>query len=551
MPPRLNLADPEEKSLNLELSAESLNNYEPTFSQITEARYGQFTISDDLALGAMHAYDRTEPGNTFISEEQFKASDNYREGMTYGTGITERGMEIMARRQDAAQYNNYILERAKGAKNVFASSLGFAEATALDPVNLASLALPVPGLREMTALKAMAAQGAYGAAKAGIIKGAVQGAVGATYFEPLLMMNAAEFGEEYTFADSAQNILTNALIGGGLHLAGAGIKAGFKAGVSKFTRTDIPVEQFKEAVGKSTVEMHHGLIPDNEIIFREGEIIKAERAVQAEARGLEEQMAILEKELDGGAVTPVREEQIKQEMDVLADQRIAEITDYSLPKNLAGAKPRYNYGSKQYEKLNFESDVDKALFIVSQKSKSKRDADYRAFLKEKVGMSDAEIESRSALLRDNIKSLAKDSEGGVLEIPKSKAQAKTTEQIRTATQKKLQAKRDELQGINQTKQEIAARQKELAAQSNDKVMERDYLLGDMWNKAPDEPQPDFDVVKKTEEARAMIDSMAMSEFIPPEVKERLATEFTQLNTEQTSMSKAIEMAAFCFLKGGK
>ncbi len=510
MPPRLNLAEPDEQALNPEYTAQALDQYEPTFSQINEARYSQFTISDDLALGAMHAYDRTEPGNTFISEEQFKASDNYREGMTYGTGITERSMEIMARRQDAAQYNNYILERAKGAKNVFASSLGFAEATALDPVNLASLALPVPGLREVSALKSMAAQGAFGAAKAGIIKGAVQGAVGATYFEPLLMMNAAEFGEEYTFADSAQNILTNALIGGGLHLAGAGIKAGFKAGVSKFTRTDIPVEQFKEAIGKSTVEMHHDLIPDNEIIFREGEAIKAERAVQAEVRSLEstapEAMAALEKEYDIATTTPERKAEILNEMDRLAETVIA--TTPEMPK----VSERKIAAEAQMAKLEREYDEPETT------------PERKAAIKEEM----------SALADKRIEEIKQ-----------------TSEQIRTATQEKLQAKRDELQGINQTKQEIAARQKELAAQSNDKVMERDYLLGDMWNKVPDEPQPDFDVVKKTEEARAMIDSMAMSEFIPPEVKERLATEFTQLNTEQTSMSKAIEMAAFCFLKGGK
>jgi hypothetical protein len=88
----------------------------------------------------------------------------------------------------------------------------------------------------------------------------------------------------------------------------------------------------------------------------------------------------------------------------------------SLPGNLAGAKPRYNYGQKGFG-LTFESDIEKALFITSQAKKSARDADYRNWLKS-TGLTDAEIDAHGKAIRDHIKGLAKDSTDPQLNIGK-------------------------------------------------------------------------------------------------------------------------------------
>lgn len=80
-----------------------------------------------------------------------------------------------------------------------------------------------------------------------------------------------------------------------------------------------------------------------------------------------------------------------------------------LPKDLAGAKPRYGYREDNFE-LTFESDMDRALFITSQPGKSKRDADYRTWLKG-VGLSDVEIDARGKGLRDRVKSIAAQNRG--------------------------------------------------------------------------------------------------------------------------------------------
>ena len=92
--------------------------------------------------------------------------------------------------------------------------------------------------------------------------------------------------------------------------------------------------------------------------------------------------------------------------------------DLKLPKDLAGAKPRYNYGQKQFEGLTL-NDVDKALFIVAQKNPSKRDADYMSFLREVMpGVNDAAIRQFGKEFKDSIKPIAKAAEGGsVLDIP--------------------------------------------------------------------------------------------------------------------------------------
>jgi hypothetical protein len=51
-----------------------------------------------------------------------------------------------------------------------------------------------------------------------------------------------------------------------------------------------------------------------------------------------------------------------------------------MPQGLAGAKPRYNYGQDSYN-VKFESDVDKALYIVAGKGESKSHSEYMRFLR--------------------------------------------------------------------------------------------------------------------------------------------------------------------------
>jgi hypothetical protein len=97
-----------------------------------------------------------------------------------------------------------------------------------------------------------------------------------------------------------------------------------------------------------------------------------------------------------------------------------------LPRELSGAKPRYNYGQNGFG-LQFQSDVDKALFITAQAGKSARDASYRDFLKQ-AGFTDAEIAESGAKVKAGIKEQAKGAIGGdadTLEIQDSGIKPKT------------------------------------------------------------------------------------------------------------------------------
>lgn len=87
-----------------------------------------------------------------------------------------------------------------------------------------------------------------------------------------------------------------------------------------------------------------------------------------------------------------------------------------LPSNLAGAKPRWGYQERNGP-IQFESDIDKALYITAQKTPSKADALYRAFLKQN-GMTDEQIRIQGAALKDKIKNMAKDSPSGQLTVSK-------------------------------------------------------------------------------------------------------------------------------------
>lgn len=83
----------------------------------------------------------------------------------------------------------------------------------------------------------------------------------------------------------------------------------------------------------------------------------------------------------------------------------------SLPSDLAGAKPRWKTSD-----VAFESDIDKALFITSQTKKSKRDGDYRDWLKSH-GMTDTEIDEAGAAVRAALKQKgAVTPEGEVLDL---------------------------------------------------------------------------------------------------------------------------------------
>ena len=75
---------------------------------------------------------------------------------------------------------------------------------------------------------------------------------------------------------------------------------------------------------------------------------------------------------------------------------------FALPKPLAGAKPRFQSFTPQ-----FVNDVDKALYITAQKTKSSADPEYRNFLTS-VGFTDAQIDGFGKGLSRHLNGLAQE-----------------------------------------------------------------------------------------------------------------------------------------------
>lgn len=95
----------------------------------------------------------------------------------------------------------------------------------------------------------------------------------------------------------------------------------------------------------------------------------------------------------------------------------ASMASRKLPAELSKATPRYNYGTKVFLP-QFESDIDKALYITAQPKKSARDDDYRRFLIEQ-GFNDEEIRTYGAIVRGEIKEMAGAEEGGTQAEPQA------------------------------------------------------------------------------------------------------------------------------------
>ena len=106
----------------------------------------------------------------------------------------------------------------------------------------------------------------------------------------------------------------------------------------------------------------------------------------------------------------------------------------TLPKELAGAKPRFNIGQTSYSP-KFESDIDRALYIVAQTKKSARHDDYLQFLRDATKMTDDEIAVAAGKVRVELKALLKGKPEGEVNIPaiwKAEAPKATPEEVAKA-----------------------------------------------------------------------------------------------------------------------
>jgi len=90
---------------------------------------------------------------------------------------------------------------------------------------------------------------------------------------------------------------------------------------------------------------------------------------------------------------------------------------FSLPANLKGAKPKYAIGQQRFT-LEWESELDKALYILAQTKKSPHDAEFLEQVMRQTGMTEIEARAAGRQVKTALKPLAQQAEGGFFTVPR-------------------------------------------------------------------------------------------------------------------------------------
>ena len=140
-------------------------------------------------------------------------------GLKYDDDVPEALFEWDLRNKRKEIERRAILERSRGP---LTSALGIGAqflAQAKDPINIASAFIPVVGPTRFAAMVAR-----IGVTRARAVTGLVEGAVGASLVEPIVLAQARAEQSDYGPADALLNVTFGTLLGGGLHV-GAGAVA--------------------------------------------------------------------------------------------------------------------------------------------------------------------------------------------------------------------------------------------------------------------------------------------------------------------------------------
>lgn len=166
----------------------------------------------------------------FGGTERVSAEDARKENAERGFDLTVPDGGISRYELDMLQYfkqrevrRNRILMGSTGLTGMAAQFAGGLTGTLADPINIASMFIPIVPEARVAAMLARQSASMVGRAgvRAGV--GAVEGAVGAALIEPITYTGAQLQQAEYSVADSFVNVMFGGVAGGGLHMLGGGV----------------------------------------------------------------------------------------------------------------------------------------------------------------------------------------------------------------------------------------------------------------------------------------------------------------------------------------
>jgi len=179
-------------------------------------------LSSGLRLYELESNRNSETNEPLIDRQELNKK-YANEGLFFYEDEKQSTVDILLERKRAERKRQDIIERGpKGFLPGTAKFLTGLTVSLADPINIAAAFVPVVGEARFASLVAK-----YGFTRARLAKGVVEGAVGTSLVEPLILTAASREQADYGLMDSFLNVTFGTILGGGLHV-GAGKLRDFK-----------------------------------------------------------------------------------------------------------------------------------------------------------------------------------------------------------------------------------------------------------------------------------------------------------------------------------
>ena len=167
-------------------------------------------------------------------------------------GETDASLDLLIDYKREEMSRNLVLANTKEGVITSAATFGGGLfGSLLDPINIGSAFIPFVGHARFAAKLSQTAS-KFGRFSVRAQRGAVEGAVGAAYVEPIVYFAAQDRQADYDLYDSFANLAFGSVLGGGLHGVGGFVKDRFKP--------PITAQQVVEAVEAASPEARHSAI---------------------------------------------------------------------------------------------------------------------------------------------------------------------------------------------------------------------------------------------------------------------------------------------------
>ncbi len=208
---------------------------------VEETFAGEGSLAQDIQASNVEKQERR---GKRLSEDEWKTSDSFRQGLIYHDTMTESSAKTLADIQDDRQERQLVMSKATGLQTVAGFGVGFLSGV-VEPKNLlsgvaAALITGGAGIIIPSIGRTIAVNTVRGA----VVRGGAEGVVAAALTEPSNIESSKIVQGDYTMADSILNITLGAILGAGI---GGGVKKIQLRGEAKVTAREAELAEAYKA----------------------------------------------------------------------------------------------------------------------------------------------------------------------------------------------------------------------------------------------------------------------------------------------------------------